>query len=120
MTLPEKRFKMWNCPNCNRPFKHRNQAHSCVTRDPEDILFGKDIIVRATYEKLLEEVRKFGKIHVSPTRNAIMLKGRSTFVAVKPKREVIDIEFLLAEERDEPPVNKIVQVSKRRYAHFVR
>ncbi|MBI1807513.1 MAG: hypothetical protein HYR76_10735 [Ignavibacteria bacterium] len=110
----------WVCPNCKRNFKHKNQSHSCVRVDPEDHFLNKSPNVERVYKMLLAEVRKFGKVNVSPVKNCILLKTSSTFLALKPKKRWMDIEFLLDEEVNDYPIHKTVQASKRRFAHFVR
>ncbi len=110
----------WSCPKCKRSFKHKNQAHSCVRLDAEEHFVGKDPLVKKTYDALLLGVKKFGPVDVSPVKIGIMLKGASTFIAVKPKRSWIDMEFILDEAIDEYPVYKAIRYTKGRVAHFVR
>ena len=76
--------------------------------------------MKETYDKLLHEVKKFGDVNVSPVRIGVMLKARSTFVAVKPKKSWVDIEFILDEEIREFPVHKTFKYTSGRWAHFVR
>jgi hypothetical protein len=59
-------------------------------------------------------------MQISPAINAIMLTRESTFLAVKPKRDRIDIEFLLSDEIDNPRINKIIQANQSKFAHFVK
>lgn len=68
----------------------------------------------------MSKVSDFGNVTISPAKNCILLKSASTFLALKPKKEWMDIEFLLDEETDEFPVHKTLRVSKNRVAHFVR
>ena len=110
----------WTCPNCHRPFKHKNQAHSCVSLDPSVHLDNKNPIVRTIYKKLLKEVQKFDNVKVSVTKSSVMFVSKSTFVAVKPKLNWMDIEFLLDREVNEFPIHKTVRANKSRVAHFVR
>jgi hypothetical protein len=110
----------WTCPYCNRPFKHKNQAHSCVVIDAETHIENKSPNVKKIYDKLWKEVKKFGNVRVSPTKSTIMFVSKSTFVAVKPKKDWIDIEFLLDREVNEYPIHKTFRANKSRVAHFVR
>ena len=82
----------WTCRDCGRQFKHRNQSHSCLRLNPDDLFVGKDVRVRETYDRLLVEVKKFGDVNVSPVRVGVMLKARSTFSAVKPKKSWVDVK----------------------------
>ena len=110
----------WVCPDCGRRFKHRNQEHSCVRLNPDDHFVGKEPRVRKIYDRLLSEVMKFGNVDVSPVKNGVMLKGQSTFLAVKPKKSWVDIEFILGEEVNVYPVHKTFRYTKGKVAHFVR
>ena len=110
----------WTCPNCKRIFKHKNQWHSCVRVDAEDHFSGKGPNVKEIYDKLLKEVKKFGEVNISPVKGCILLKASGTFLALKPKKEWMDIEFLLSEKVDDFLIHKTVRVSNHRFAHFVR
>ena len=92
----------------------------CVQRYANTHLENKSPNVRNIYKKLLKAVTKFGDVTVSPTKSTIMFVSNSTFVAVKPKRNWIDIEFLLDEEVNEFPIHKTFRANKSRVAHFVR
>lgn len=110
----------WICPSCKRPFKHKNQAHSCVQVNVEEHFVNKDPDVYRIYQALMKALSKLSNVVVSPARNAILVTSSSTFLAIKPKRSWLDIEFLLDEGLNELPVYKVVRASKKRYAHFVR
>jgi hypothetical protein len=88
--------------------------------NPDDHFIGREPHVREIYDTLLRGVRKFGNVDVSPVKNGVMLKGVSTFLAVKPKKSWVDIEFILGDEISEYPVHKAVRYTKRKVAHFVR
>ena len=111
---------VWTCPECGRQFKHRNQSHSCLRLDPDDHFVGKDPVVKETYDRLLHEVSKFGAVNISPVKVGVMLKAGGTFLAVKPKKSWVDIEFILDEEINEFPVHKTFKYTAGRWAHFVR
>ncbi len=49
-----------------------------------------------------------------------MFVSKSTFAAVKPKQEWIDLEFLLDEKVEQYPIHKTFRANKSRVAHFVR
>jgi hypothetical protein len=110
---------MWACPECGRTFRNPSQAHSCVRTDPESFFAKRPPELLAAYRVLIAEVSRFGPVRVDGVKNAIMVKAVSTFLAIKPKRDRIDIEFLLDTMEDQPPVYKVVQAYKSRVAHFV-
>lgn len=110
----------WHCPRCHRPFKHKNQAHSCVSLSPDIHLDNRSPNVRRVYDTLADHVQGFGEVKISTTKSTIMFVARSTFLAVKPKHNWLDIEFLLDEEVNEYPITKTFRANKSRVAHFVR
>ena len=63
---------------------------------------------------------KFEGVKINPVKNAILFQAKSNFLAVKPKKFYLDIEFLLPEKTEEFPVYKVVQATKLKYAHFMR
>jgi hypothetical protein len=110
----------WACPVCGREFKNRNQSHSCEVRELESHFWDKDAIVFEIYSELISSVKKFGKININPVKNAIIIHSNKSFLAVKPKKQFLDIEFLLDYQSDYKMIKNKVQASKSRFAHFVR
>jgi len=108
----------WICPNCKKEFRNRNQAHSCARVDLEDHLKSKSPQVKATFEKLMQEIRKFGEITLNPVKTSIQVKTVSTFLSIRPKKMNIEIEFQLGSEVNEPPFYKNFRISKNRVLHF--
>lgn len=103
-----------------RTFKNTNQWHSCVNINLDEHFINKEPGVRTTYVRLESTLKTFGDFQVSPVINAILFSAVSTFLAVKPKSKWLDLEFVLDYQADEFPIHKTIQVSKNRYAHFVR
>ena len=110
----------WTCPKCGRSFKVLNQSHSCEITSKDHHFSGKDPIIRAIYEKIVRVVENCGPVNISFVKNAIIIAAKSTFLAVKPKKAYVDIEFLLNEEILDFPIHKTVRVSKNKVAHFVK
>ena len=111
----------WICKKCNRPFKHINQWHSCVKVDADTIFANQNPNVKKCYDKLLKEVQKFGKdVKITAALKTVFAKAPSTFIAMKPRKDHLVIEFLLDDERNEFPIEKTFRVSKNRVAHFLR
>jgi hypothetical protein len=111
---------MWTCPNCNRSFRKDNQAHGCHRVDKEDFFKKRPPALRELYGQIVEEVSRFGEFReeaVPP--DVIFFKTKSTFLAVKVKRDHLDVEFFLGHLEDVPPVKKYLQTSKNRVAHIV-
>jgi hypothetical protein len=108
----------WVCPICRKRFKHGNQAHSCHIIPPMHHFENKLPEVKATYAKLIREVKKFGRIEVNSVKHSILLKGATTFLAIRPKKNHLHIEFILPNEITDFPAFKTMRYSKNRVAHF--
>jgi len=108
----------WICSNCKKEFKNKNQAHSCARVDLEDHLLNKSPQVRATFDKLMRELRKFGEFTLNPVKTSIQVKTGSTFLSIRPKKMNIEIEFQLGSEVNESPVHKNFRISGKRVLHF--
>ena len=110
----------WTCPSCQRRFKLENQWHSCIVIDPESHFVNKNKNVKDTYNLLVKLVSEFGKdVRIEAVKNSIMVKGDSTFLAIKPKRDHLIIEFTLDKLIEEFPVFKSFHLSKNRFIHYV-
>ena len=96
------------------------QGHSCVNINLDKHFVNKEPSVRTTYNRLESTLKTFGDFQVSPVINAILFSAESTFLAIKPKSKWLELEFVLDYQADEFPIHKTIQVSKTRYAHFVR
>ena len=111
---------MWNCPNCGRSFRNTNQDHSCMITDLESHFVNKQQNVIDTFEKIKNEVMQLEGVQINSVKNAILFQAKSNFLAVKPKKTHLDIEFVLDEKVDEFPIYKTFQATKSKCAHFVR
>ena len=110
----------WNCPKCGRQFKHATNYHSCVRVNADKHFINKKPNVRAVYEKILKETKKFGKVNVSPVQTSIMLKNISTFLGMHLRKDSMDVSFFLPEETNEFPVHKTFRYGKNKIAHTLR
>ena len=111
---------MWSCPSCGRSFRNTNQDHSCLIIDLELHFVNKHQNVIDTYKMLQDEVTKFEGIRITPVKNAILFTAKSHFLAVKPKKTWLDIEFVLNKKIEGFPIHKSAQATKTKWAHFMR
>lgn len=110
----------WICPDCNRSFQNTNQSHSCIVVNAESLFQGKNPLLWEIYQKLLTHLRKLEGVKISPVKNAILFSVKTNFLAVKPKLNWLDMEFISHLEIDEFPIHKSIRVSKTKYANFIR
>lgn len=110
---------MWTCPTCKRTFKNPNQAHSCVIVDPQSLLANSNTEVIKIYAKVERIVKAFGGLQINASNSTINFKNGATFLVLKPKKDRMELEFVLPEEKDEFPVYKTFRISKSRVAHYI-
>ena len=95
---------MWDCPNCGRSFRNTNQDHSCLITDLESHFVNKQQQVIDTFVNIKNEVIKLEGVRINSVKNAILFQAKSNFLAVKPKKTHLDIEFVLDERIEEFPI----------------
>ena len=110
----------WICSKCDRSFKIPNQSHSCEVTSLDYHFSGKGPVILSIYEKIIRVVEACGPVNVSFVKNAIIIASKSTFLAIKPKKCYVDIEFLLNEEILDFPIHKTFRVSRNKVAHFIK
>ena len=108
----------WTCPVCNKEFRNKNQEHSCARVPVDDHFRNKPVEIRMIYDRLMQEVLRFGDISVNPVKTSIQVKAGATFLSIRPKRDRVEIEFQLGREITKLPVTKLVNISKNRVLHF--
>ena len=87
---------MWTCPKCTRTFRNTNQAHTCKLVSKKDFFVKRPPHLRTLFNAIVKVVKGFGEYReeaVAP--DVIFLKTKSTFLAVKVKRDNLDFAFLL-------------------------
>ncbi len=111
---------MWACPKCGRTFKNTNQLHGCRLIKKESLFEKRPVILKTIYKKIVAAVKPLGEFReetVSP--GIIFFKTSSTFLAVKVKRDHLEVEFFLDHLSDSPLVSKHLQTSAKRFVHVV-
>ena len=111
---------MWICPQCQREFKTKNQWHSCVTIPVEDLFINKPDSVKQLYELLVRKCRQFGEIKTDTTKSCIYFVSTHRYLAIKPQRNGLILEFALPQIEDIFPVIKIVKISKYQFVHRIK
>jgi predicted transport protein len=91
-----------------------------MTTDLESHFINKQQNVSDAFAVIKSEVMKLDGVKINSVKNAILFQAKSNFLAVKPKKTHLDIEFVLNERIEEFPIYKTVQATKSKFAHFVR
>lgn len=111
---------MWTCSSCGRSFRNTNQKHHCERTTAAAQLKNQPALILEVYNRILDAVKKMGPFSVSPIKDYIMLKHKSTFLTIKPRKKYLDITFYLSVKSDDFPIYKSFQTSKNRVAHGAR
>ena len=106
---------MWSCPKCGRTFKRKDQQHSCVLISTETLFQKRPPELKQLFKNIESVVKKFGEYREETVRpDVIFLKTKSTFLAVKVKKDHLEVEFFLDHLENLPPVSKFLQTSNHR------
>ena len=91
------------------------------TKHELDSLFaGKDAVVRATYDRLLEVLRTLGPFQEEPKKTSIHLVTTSGFAGVHPRKSFLYLNLRLDRPLHGDRIAKSEQVSKNRYHNEVK
>ena len=110
----------WLCSECGRRFGRANQSHECspaltldqyLERQPKE--------QRGTYRAVLELLSSFGPVDIDPVDVGIMVKRRSTFCELRPKRGHVELSFKLSRPLAHPRIARHVRPSSHREVYFV-
>lgn len=103
-----------------RAFKRKEQNHSCLLISTDALFAKRPPELKRLYDKLVKIVKGFGEYREETVLpDVIFFKTKSAFMAVKVKRDHLDVEFFLDHLENVPPVSKYLQTSKHRVAHVV-
>ena len=108
----------WNCPRCRRPFRNRNQAHSCASRTVESF-FGKRPDLRPLFDAVVGAVERFGTIRIDASPSGINIAARSHFCGAKVTRDGLRVGFLLRRPLASPRVIHREPLGRGRVAYRV-
>jgi len=111
---------MWTCPNCGRQFKNRSQEHSCGYFTIEQVFENKPPEIFMLFQKINDKVKSFGEMQVRAVKNGVMFSVKSTFLALKPHRSYLAVEFAGGTAHDEFPVERCIKISRNEFAHIMQ
>jgi uncharacterized protein DUF5655 len=86
----------------------------------EALFAGKDEVVRATYDQLLEVLRALGPFTEEPKKTSIHLVRSGGFAGVHPRKSYLILNLRTAQPIESPRIAKTEQVSKNRYHNEVK
>lgn len=76
--------------------------------------------LKAAYDHLLSELRRFGPVREVAKQTSIHLEKNSGFAGVHPRKDSFNLEFRTNYKIDHPLVTRTQQLSAQRFEHTVR
>src|ERR1700760_2380449 len=80
----------------------------------------KDPLVTEIYERLIQELQKFGPLKIEPKKTSIHLGNRFGFAGVYTRKEAINLEVHLNYKLNSDRVSKVEQASANRFHHTIK
>src|SRR5438093_13711882 len=81
---------------------------------------GKEKSVRRIYDRLLKEVRKFGRVVEEPKKTSIHLVNRTAFAGVATRKSAIILTIKSDRKLLSPRIHKSERTSANRFHHEVK
>ena len=81
---------------------------------------GKDKTVRRTYDRLLKNVRKFGRVIEEPKKTSIHLVNKTAFAGVATRKSAMILTVKSGRKLSSPRVHRSEQTSAKRFHHEIK
>jgi Domain of unknown function (DUF5655) len=109
----------WTCPRCGRSFGRREQPHSCApAADLDAWLAARPPLVSAIVAAVRATVADLGSdVILEATRAAVMVKRARTFAEVKPRRDSVELSFVVSRRIDDPRIARTLDLTSTRVVH---
>jgi len=76
--------------------------------------------LKGVYERLVAEVKKFGRVTVEEKKTSVHIKAKAGFAGVHPRKDNLIVQIVSAAPIADSRVFKTEQVSKNRFHNHVR
>ena len=86
----------------------------------EDHLKDKSPEVAKMYERVIDELQKFGTLKIEPHKTSIHLGNRFGFAGVYTRKDYINLEVHLNYKLTSKRVSKVDQASANRFHHTIK
>ena len=111
----------WTCPNCEREFGGRNQAHVCSPGISVDELLSRHPDwVAEVYEAVVEPLRALGPVHEDAVNVGVFLKSDRTIAQFRPLVRSAQLWLFLPDRREDPRVSRIETTGVGRFVHLIK
>ena len=111
---------LWRCPKCGHRFVTRNIWHSCGHYRLADHFQGKASILRETFDRYVEEARRYGPVTVYAQKTRIVMQGRVRFAGVVVRKDWLDAGMWLKRIVTHPRLVKTESFGRLGYGHHFR
>jgi hypothetical protein len=113
--------ELWTCPSCGRPFRWRNQAHSCTNVAVADHLRGKPDEVVELYRAFEAEVLALGgDVEVEAVKTRIAFRTRSRFAGCAVQQKGLRCAVILPEVLPHPRFVRLESPIPTQHVHEFR
>ena len=107
------------CPKCDRPLTKKNSWHYCKKISFEELLANKPAELKAVFQKLVAEVKKWPGVSVSASKTCAVFIAAKTFLVAKVMKQELDLKFVLPHETDVFPIYKQAKYGNK-LEHYIR
>ncbi len=80
---------------------------------------GNELVVTQIYERLIDELQKFGQLKVEPKKTSIHLGNRYGFAGIYTRKNYMNLEVHLNYKLTNQRIIKAEQASANRYHHTI-
>ena len=101
---------MWTCTKCERVFEKAKQPHSCHNVPLKEHFKNKEKAEKL-FNYLVERVNNIGKVKIISIPCCVHLFGKYDFLAALPKKDSLEIRFVLNRELGSPRLKQSVPMS---------
>ena len=101
---------MWTCTKCERVFEKAKQPHSCHKIPLKEHFKNKEKAEKL-FNYLVERVNNIGKVKIISIPCCVHLFGKYDFLAALPKKDSLEIRFVLNRELGSPRLKQSVPMS---------
>lgn len=109
----------WTCALCRKQFVKPNQPHGCIPQ-PVDEVLGDEKKHMLLLQKLVAALQKKGTVKLTTCGKGVTLLSRTGFGVVYPKKDGLELGFVLERIHEELPVYKVEPFTPLRYVHWTR
>ena len=110
---------MWQCADCDRWFKQKNQSHICTQTTIDELFAGRPDKLVMAFDQLLVGVIDWEPCTVGTSTKTIVFTKKKAWLIVKPMRKELDLKFYFSSLLEHPRIHKTTTYGSS-VAHHIR